>query len=162
MHVVETAVTPQPTPAPVRCSTGLPRGPEEVELLLTLMDRMRAHLSAVAAEYDLTPQQAITLHHLHDEAGLPMRELAGMLRCDASNITGIADRLEAAGLVERRTSPLDRRVKALVATEAGRRVRAELGVRMAALPPPIAALDPQERALLVVLLRKMTAPAPTG
>ena len=135
-----------------------PRGPETVELLCALMDRMRAHFTELAAEYDLTPQQASTLHQLDDEDGLPMSELAAMLHCDASNITGIADRLESAGLVERHISPADRRVKALVATPAGRRVRAELAARLSELPPPIAALTEADRHTLVGLLRTMVGP----
>ncbi len=134
-----------------------PRGPEEVELLLTLLDLMRQHFGTVAAVHDLTPQQAVTLHHL-DDGGRPMRELASLLRCDASNITGIADRLEAAGLVERRTSSTDRRVKALVPTATGRRIREELAGQLRELPPPIAVLSMDERRTLVGLLRRMTAP----
>ena len=42
-----------------------------------------------------------------------MSSLAELLVCDASNITGIADRLEARGLVERRSVGADRRVKTL-------------------------------------------------
>ena len=33
---------------------------------------------------------------------MPMSELAEAMRCDNSNVTGIADRLEDRGLVERR------------------------------------------------------------
>ena len=135
-----------------------PRGPEEVELLFALMDRMRQHFGAVAAVHDLTPQQALTLHHL-DNSGRPMRELASLLQCDASNITGIADRLEAAGLVERRTSNTDRRVKALVPTPAGRRVREKLAGQLSQLPPPIAVLSPDDRQTLLALLRRMTSTA---
>jgi DNA-binding MarR family transcriptional regulator len=146
-------------PRPVRTTAdGRPRGPEAVELLFGLMDRMREDFGAVAADFDLTPQQAVTLHQLPDE-GRPMRELAMVLRCDASNITGIGDRLEAAGLVERRTSETDRRVKALAPTEQGRRVRDELGARVAELPP-IAALSPEEQRTLVWLMRKMVSPPP--
>jgi DNA-binding MarR family transcriptional regulator len=50
---------------------------------------------------------------------LPMRALAGLLACDASNITGLVDRLEAQGLVSRHLNPADRRVKNVVATEKG-------------------------------------------
>ena len=133
-----------------------PRGPEAVELLFALMDAMRQHFGAVAAGYDLTPQQALTLHQLTDE-GRPMRELAALLQCDASNITGIADRLEAAGLVSRQTSEADRRVKCLVPTTDGRRVRAELDAKLSQLPPPIAVLSAKERTTLVTLLRRMLA-----
>ena len=40
-----------------------------------------------------------------------MSALAHALHCDNSNVTGIVDRLEAAGLVERRAAEHDRRVK---------------------------------------------------
>ncbi len=124
--------------------------------MFALADAMRQHLGAVAAGYDLTPQQALTLRQLNDE-GRPMREMATLLQCDASNITGIADRLEAAGLVVRETSQADRRVKCLVPTTQGRRVRAELDAELSRLPPPIAILSPRERTELVTLLRRMLA-----
>ena len=50
---------------------------------------------------------------------LPMRKLARKLKCEPSNVTGIVDRLEARGLVERRPDPADRRVKLAAATEEG-------------------------------------------
>ena len=46
-----------------------------------------------------------------------MSELAGILGCDNSNVTGIVDRLEYRGLVERRPAEHDRRVKLLALTE---------------------------------------------
>ncbi len=52
-----------------------------------------------------------------------MRKLAQKLKCEPSNVTGIVDRLEAWGLVERRPDPGDRRVKVAAATDEGRRVR---------------------------------------
>ena len=50
---------------------------------------------------------------------MPMSALAGPLMCDNSNVTGIVDRLEALGLVERRPAERDRRVKAVALTEQG-------------------------------------------
>ena len=52
----------------------------------------------------------------------PCGKLAQKLKCEPSNVTGIVDRLEARGLVERRPDPADRRVKLAAATEEGRRV----------------------------------------
>ena len=61
---------------------------------------------------------------------LPMRGLAALLVCDASNVTGIVDRLEARELVRREADPADRRVKMVMLTEEGERtvrlIRAEL------------------------------------
>src|SRR5215208_6483285 len=74
----------------------------------------------------LAPMQAMALRHLDPESPMPMSALADALRCDNSNVTGITDRLEGAGLVERRPVPNDRRVKGLVLTERGREMRAEV------------------------------------
>jgi DNA-binding MarR family transcriptional regulator len=65
-----------------------------------------------------------------------MGEVADCLRVDASNMTGVVDRLEQRGLVERRPSGDDRRIKTLVLTPDGRAVRDRL---LAALdePPPL-------------------------
>ena len=56
-----------------------------------------------------------------------MRKLAQKLKCEPSNVTGIVDRLEARGLVERRPDPADRRVKVAAATDEGRRVAGSCG-----------------------------------
>ncbi|MDP9233090.1 MAG: MarR family transcriptional regulator, partial [Actinomycetota bacterium] len=65
---------------------------EIVELVFDFVDRMGRHLDSCAAEFSLSPPQALALLRL--EAPLPMHDLAERLRCDASNITGIVDRLE--------------------------------------------------------------------
>jgi DNA-binding MarR family transcriptional regulator len=56
-----------------------------------------------------------------------MSALAAERACDPSNITGLVDRLERLGLVERRPNPADRRSRLLALTSAGRRLRANLG-----------------------------------
>ena len=66
-----------------------------------------------------------------------MSRLAGTLSCDASNVTGLIDRLESRGLVERRASATDRRVKALQLTSAGKKVRAALLGQMAERSLPL-------------------------
>ncbi len=87
-----------------------------------------------------------------------MSALAERLVCDASNVTGIVDRLEARGLIERREASRDRRLKMLALTEHGRRTRAELGKRMSQPPDAIANLPVGEkRALRDVLRRALDA-----
>jgi DNA-binding MarR family transcriptional regulator len=68
-------------------------------------------------------------------------------------VTGIVDRLEARGLVERRTAPNDRRVKHLVLTEAGRVLRQKHRDGLA-VDLPLLALSSDERRMLVDLLRR--------
>ncbi len=63
-----------------------------------------------------------------------MGEIAEVLHCDRSNVTGIVDSLEERGLARRTPSELDRRVKLIELTAEGRRVRARL-IRAASEPP---------------------------
>ena len=86
-----------------------------------------------------------------------MGELAEVMHCDNSNVTGIVDRLEQRGLLERRPAEHDRRVKLLVLTAEGARVREELERRMGEPPPGIAALPRAEQRALRNILRRALA-----
>jgi DNA-binding MarR family transcriptional regulator len=83
-----------------------------------------------------------------------MRDLATALACDNSNVTGIIDRLEDRGLVERRPGANDRRVKMLVVTPKGQELRREIKARMEEAPEPLLRLDADEQRVLRDLLRK--------
>lgn len=107
-----------------------------------------------AQRLDLTLPQAMLLHGL--DRPTPMREVADSRHCDASNLTGIVDRLEARGLVMRRTPAADRRVKELVLTDEGRRIHDHLA-GLAETIPGLRGLDPGERADLERLLGKALA-----
>ncbi|MCD0484464.1 MarR family transcriptional regulator [Streptacidiphilus sp. ASG 303] len=74
--------------------------------------------AAAAARLGLTSAQAKALGAVQEP--VPMRALAGRLGCDASNVTGIVDRLEGRGLAVRRAAETDRRVKIVVVTDEGR------------------------------------------
>jgi DNA-binding MarR family transcriptional regulator len=122
--------------------------------LLVLVDQLRARIAAVAAELGLTPQQAILLRHL----GQPrtMGDMACVLACDRSNVTGLVDRLAARGLVARVADDTDRRIKHLVLTAEGHALRARLQDCLFAGSPVISGLEPSERWQLLQLLRKLT------
>jgi DNA-binding MarR family transcriptional regulator len=83
-----------------------------------------------------------------------MGELAQRLVCDASNVTGLVDRLETRGLIERRPGPDDRRVRMLVLTPAGEELRERALARFTEAPAGIAALSAEEQRTLRDLLRK--------
>jgi DNA-binding MarR family transcriptional regulator len=85
-----------------------------------------------------------------------MKAAADRMHCDASNLTGIVDRLEARGLVMRRSHPTDRRVKELVLTDAGERLRDELD-KLPPFAPRLSELSADDRATLVELLRRTLA-----
>lgn len=132
--------------------------------MLELFLAQRPRFIAVAQEFGLHPLQGMAIKHLDPERGIPMSELAKALRCDNSNVTGIADRLEAAGLAERRASPTDRRVKTLVLTEHGAAVRAAYLARLSLVPPELENLSEAEAEQLLALMRRAAgagaAPAP--
>jgi MarR family transcriptional regulator, organic hydroperoxide resistance regulator len=131
---------------------------EAWELLFDLLMTERARVPVIAAEFDLSPTQVHVLRLLEPGSPVPMGRLACGLGCDASNITGIVDRLEARGLVERRAGERDRRVKVLIVTDRGLELRRRLLVRMAEPPEPIARLSPDDqRALTAILRRALTA-----
>jgi DNA-binding MarR family transcriptional regulator len=86
-----------------------------------------------------------------------MGELAQALRVDASTATRTVARLADAGLVERQEGA-DRRVVEIVATEAGRRLQAEM-VRTAtdALTQILRAFRPDEAETLATLMERLVA-----
>ncbi len=108
-----------------------------------------------AAAVDLSPVQCHVLHLMEPGRPLPMRRLAEALSCDASNVTGLVDRLEARGLVERRPSGEDRRVKVVHLTTSGARLRTDLLRHVGGRPHPFARLSPRDRRTLVRLLERL-------
>jgi len=122
-------------------------------LFRTLFRQHRRRFLIAAAEFDLHPAQAGALLQL--ESPLPMTELAALLACDNSNVTGLIDRLEGRGLVARRPSSQDRRVKHVVLTEAGRRLRDRMVARVGRPTPGFERLSSDEQRQLGDLLRKV-------
>ena len=112
---------------------------------------------AMLSELGLSMQQSMALTNLQPGEPLPMSSLAELLHCDNSNVTGIVDRLEAAGLAERRPGLRDRRVKTIALTDAGERLRAEVMRRAGEPPPPLAALAPADAATLRDILTRALA-----
>ncbi|WP_327428426.1 MarR family winged helix-turn-helix transcriptional regulator [Streptomyces sp. NBC_01236] len=127
---------------------------EVVELIGTVVARYHEEYEDAAAEHALTGAQARLLSLLSLEP-LPMRRLAQKLKCEPSNVTGIVDRLETRGLVERRPDPTDRRVKLAAATTEGRQVARSLRDSLRFAREPLAGLSDEERLSLRDLLRRM-------
>lgn len=123
--------------------------------MMELAPIFRARWSASAAAFDLAPAQAQALRWLEPGKAKPMSSLAGALICDASNVTGIVDKLEARGLVVRQGDPADRRVKMLAVTEAGAELRQRLIASASEPPPAISGLSTAEQKSLCDLLAKM-------
>jgi MarR family transcriptional regulator, organic hydroperoxide resistance regulator len=125
----------------------------------------RGWWSAVCEELELTPSQGMALRSL--DRPLPMSTLAEALACDASNITGIVDKLESRGLIDRRAADHDRRIKMLFVTDRGRALRDRLINRLLEPPAAVAALPLDVKTRLTATLRKVLAelnlyPAPAA
>jgi DNA-binding MarR family transcriptional regulator len=125
---------------------------EAWQLLVQFFFSQRATLPPLAAELQLSPAQCHVLHLIEPGRPIPMGRLAETLACDASNVTGLVDRLESRGLVRRRPSAEDRRVKVLDLTETGSRLRAQLLDRMTTPPTTLDRLSVSEQRTLVRIL----------
>ena len=112
----------------------------------------RPLMMALCRELDLFPPQLMVLKAL--DRPRPMSEVAATLACDSSNLTGITDRLEERGLVRRSADEKDRRVKLLVLTDEGKRVRRKVVGRLHRPPAAIDALSDRDLQQLQRLARK--------
>jgi DNA-binding MarR family transcriptional regulator len=109
--------------------------------LLAVAEQLRQNWAAHAAAVGLSTAQVNALLTLKPGEAVPMRSLAARLDYDASNLSVLIDRLERRGVVERRPDPADRRVRTLVLTPDGARLRAAFWQQLLEDPGPLAPLD---------------------
>jgi len=126
-----------------------PAGTEAFELSFHYFREHRAYMKRLLGPFDLTPMQMHALRAL--EGGpLTMAALSELIFCEPPNVTPVADKLEARGLVHRLADASDRRIKRVALTDAGERMRRE--------PPPlVAALSEADQRALRDLFRKIVA-----
>ena len=122
-------------------------------LMFQIVGQMTRYFELAAAEYGLSEPQARLLLEL--DGPTKMSILAARLGCDASNITGLVDRMAAHGLLARRQSDDDRRVRWVELTGKGKLILQQLQARFNADRPSVLALRSQERADLLRLLRRV-------
>jgi MarR family transcriptional regulator, organic hydroperoxide resistance regulator len=139
------SITSAPRSSPAREAWGL---------IFELAFTNKARFIAAVGEFDLTPVGAHALRLLDAGRPLTMSELADALACDASNVTGVVDRLEDRGLVERQPGEGDRRVKTLALTPAGVEARRRVLERMSEPPPEILRLSTVDQRQLRDILRR--------
>lgn len=110
----------------------------EEELTLNLLrtaDQIHHRITQLLREYLLTNPQYNILRILRGEgAPLPILEIASRTVTMVPGITGLIDRLEAAGFVERKRCNIDRRVIHVSLTKVGEE-------KVAAIDKPIEALN---------------------
>ena len=110
--------------------------------LLHLNRRLRRELAPLG----ITGGQAALLWAIRSHPGIGVRGLADLEGVSTPAMSAYVDRLEAAGLVGRRRSELDRRRVELAVTESGLRVlRSARSRRTAWLADRLRRLEPEER-----------------
>jgi DNA-binding MarR family transcriptional regulator len=57
---------------------------------------------------------------------MPMKEMASLLMCEPSNVTGIIDKLFARSYIAREENPKDRRIKMISLTDEGTELRQKI------------------------------------
>lgn len=124
---------------------------------MELVPLLKQHWTAAAGQFDLTPAQAFALKRLEPGKPVPMNSLVDVLLCDPSNVTGIVDKLEARGLVERQASQDDRRVKNLVVTPRGAQLREKLTERASEPHPAVLRLSAEDQCRLCEILERLVS-----
>ncbi|HEY5024063.1 MAG TPA: MarR family transcriptional regulator [Acidimicrobiales bacterium] len=130
---------------------------EVVDGLLDVTRRTHEVLAAVAARHDLTVQQVGLLRVL--DQPVSMRAFAEELSCDPSNVTGLVDRVERLGLVDRIPDPDDRRIRMLTLTTKGRRLRQKINGEVARDLASALGIEAEDHARLLRLLAGLTPTA---
>lgn len=109
--------------------------PQETQLALRLWTTLqktsfllRGQMRPVIAQWDLTGPQWRVLRKLAEAGpeGLTAGQVCGHLGVTGGNMTGIMDKLEAAGLVRRDPHPEDRRALLLKLTPSGEALYGEI------------------------------------
>lgn len=126
------------------------------QLMGLLLDQ-RPRWSEVARELDISPAGLRALLAIDPERPQPMGELARLMDCDRSYVTGIVDDLERVGYAERRPEATDRRVRTIALTRQGRRALRLVRQRLMSPPAELAALAPAQQRTLARLIRRVVS-----
>src|SRR3954462_5030046 len=127
-----------------------------VETIIYLVTESRRLSKEEASRYGVTPTQLSVVKLLQEIGDLSLGSLSKEIRAHNSTVTGIVDRMEAAGLVERARSDEDRRVWIIRLTTAGRKVAEKARVSPGdLLHQALEALSTADQEKLTGLLRKV-------
>jgi DNA-binding MarR family transcriptional regulator len=132
--------------------------------LLLIRSSMKGKYAIVqiAEDHNITLMQALTLCLLEPNQSVPMKSLSVFMSCDPSNITGIVEQLVSEGLVDRKESANDRRVKTVTITDEGLRLRDKfLEITTSTRLPNLESLTNHEIEQLITFLEKATATSAT-
>lgn len=127
-----------------------------VETIIYLVTESRRLSKEEATRHGVTPTQLSVLKLLAEIGDLSLGTLSKEIKAHNSTVTGIVDRMEAAGLVERARSDEDRRVWIIRLTAAGKKVADRARVSpWDLLRQALAELSPSDQEKLTSLMRKV-------
>ncbi len=113
-------------------------------------------LMNIGEKYDLTVMQFYALCVLENDKSIPMNSLSKLLFCDASNVTGIVDRLFQRKLIKREENPNDRRVKMITLTPEGYEVCKKIFADIPKVTPDgLSTLSKEKQKQLLDLLKEI-------
>jgi DNA-binding MarR family transcriptional regulator len=123
--------------------------------IMLLVTTCKQHMNHIAKDNGLTSIQLFALRAI-SEGNNATGKIAHILHCDASNVTGIIDRLTLLNLVTRKEDSNDRRVKTLQLTKQGEAVMQDA---LKSLPNKLGCdrLSPQEAESLHSTIAKLTS-----
>lgn len=127
--------------------------------LLELIVRIKHFVLVCGNEHGLSAAQTFTLLYIGKSGPQPMSAISGHMGCDASNTTGIVDGLEKKGLIARRESLTDRRVKVIELKPAGQELRKAIIAELEDHYKKVILdkLSDEEQKQLVAILTKLNA-----
>ncbi len=132
-----------------------PAGLNTVDALAQFSFLVQGTLERRAAEREISIVQTRLLGILRDRQPT-MNELARLLELDKSSVTGLVDRAERRGLVERTQSTSDRRAVLVGLTAEGRALASDIAARFDSdVTAMLESLPASDRAMLVRLLGRV-------
>lgn len=131
--------------------------------LLKVAINAKHGLMRIAEKHNITVMQMYTLCLLESDKSIPMNSLSWMLNCDASNVTGLVDKLFQNKYIKREENPDDRRAKMIMLTPKGAKLCEKIAVALASYQPEtLSKLSEKEEQQLLLLLNKTGLPSITN
>lgn len=125
---------------------------------ILLMMRSKRHLARAMDQFEMTVAQGMVLLLLEPGKGTPMQKLSCLMGCDASNVTGLIERLDAQGMITQKVDKADRRVKLIELNTKGTAARHTIEVQLQAADAlDLQKLSDEEQITLVKLIDKITS-----
>lgn len=131
--------------------------------LLRVAIEAKHGLMTIAEKHNISVMQMYTLCILEADKSIPMNTLSCMLNCDASNVTGIVDRLFQQKYIKREENPHDRRTKMITVTAKGVKLCEKLANEITEYQPKSLhnLTDIQKQQLLSLLTKTSLSSSPS-